>query len=296
MARFNITEWKQKHLREQTETCYGCQYQVGGAVIVTASPNDLSSGWSNDQCGYQNSPPWTVYYTSMATLTVASGSCVGDSGFDQPIDVEPLANSEWDPTLSGCGNFNLLPPNIQTTACGAFNNLGDTNNPSLTMWVQDGQCCAAANPTGSADTGSATPVSWNGGSGTGSADTGSNIIQVDPEPYSTGSADTGSADTGSSKSAPSLSTMGSEKPKPKDDKKSRSKEKDDKEKMRETKGPRMRKVLKMIREELENEFNKNTKTPIKEEKEDQPTTPLNRSITESKKLRNEINKEIFRKK
>ena len=64
--------------------------------------------------------------------------------------VEDFADNEWDPNLEGCGNFDNLPNEIQLLACEAYANLGDTNNPSLTMWVQGGSCCQ----TGSMDTGS----------------------------------------------------------------------------------------------------------------------------------------------
>lgn len=73
--------------------------------------------------------------------------------------VEPFANNEWNPNLSGCGNFNNLPGNVQQLACQAYFNLGDTNNPSLTMWVQGGSCC----PTGSMATGSIATGSFAGG-------------------------------------------------------------------------------------------------------------------------------------
>ena len=56
--------------------------------------------------------------------------------------VQDFGPNEWDPNLSGCGNYDLLPPNIQTTACGAFNNLDNpSDDPNLTQWVQSGSCC-----------------------------------------------------------------------------------------------------------------------------------------------------------
>ena len=39
-------------------------------------------------------------------------------------------------------NYDNLPSDIQTLACGAFNNLDDTSDdPNLTQWVQNGNCC-----------------------------------------------------------------------------------------------------------------------------------------------------------
>jgi hypothetical protein len=79
-----------------------------------------------------------------------TGSVTG-SGEDTPDDFGP---NEWDPNLTGsCDNFDNLPSDMQTLACQAYNNLGDTNNPSLTMWVQSGNCCGNE-ATGSASTGS----------------------------------------------------------------------------------------------------------------------------------------------
>ena len=178
----------------QCYACTNCTYFQGGTPYGESFNNCPEQGvidiqptsslnfwdyWGNDQIcgvGLQQVGPGgfnTIYYTSMENLIAASGSCgtggTGDPGGD---NIEPFANNEWDYNLVGCGNYDLLPPNIQSLACEAFNNLGDTNNPSLTTWVQNGFCCGNITP----------PNPWN----TGSADTGS-VTYVGTQPPNSGS-------------------------------------------------------------------------------------------------------------
>ena len=77
---------------------------------------------------------------SMNTGSMNTGSM--NTGSLDTGSVEPLANNEWDSNLEGCGNFDILPGEIKALACQAFFNLdSDSPNPSLAMWVQNGDCC-----------------------------------------------------------------------------------------------------------------------------------------------------------
>lgn len=87
--------------------------------------------------------------SSLAASVACSGSGAISGGDD---NVDDFGEGQWDPSLEGCGNFNNLPSDMQTLACQAYANLGDTNNPSLAMWVQNGGCCGGID-TGSIDSG-----------------------------------------------------------------------------------------------------------------------------------------------
>ena len=184
MKKFDYKKWivenKYGKLNEQTATCYACSgsyYQSMGwwnsdiTFPVQASEDNFYMVNEEGGCYISGTVQGSTGFGSNFTMDdfdpEASGwmtcnqpACMGN--IDQSIgwegcggatesgdNVEPFADNEWDPSLEGCGNFDNLPEDIQQLACQAYANLGDTNNPSLTTWVQNGNCCTIPFVTGS---------------------------------------------------------------------------------------------------------------------------------------------------
>jgi hypothetical protein len=170
MAKFDYQKWVTENkygINEQYSgiNCYTCVTGSIGSIepgLITEPATQIYVGYGTYDSSYAaENFPYGGCYSETTGPYYLIGNTTQSAVMPCDYGVEPFADNEWDPNLSGCGNFNNLPGNIQQLACQAYFNLGDTNNPSLTMWVQGGSCCS----TGSMDTGSMAPTGSFAGGG-----------------------------------------------------------------------------------------------------------------------------------